>query len=228
MKKLILAAFALTTAAGVFAQGTVVFNNRVTGSVITHVYAPLASNPTNHTIGNGSADTSAGGVDWSTYTAIGLSGTAGQYGGATTFAALLGANGTGQPESSLQPGVPPSNTFRTGAAAGFLAGGVTETYATIQPDAPGATVELVAWDNSSGLYSTWSAASAAWAQGLIAAGRSNPINVGPVGGTGAPPNLIGLQSFNMYFIGGTITPEPSTFALAGLGAASLLIFRRRK
>ena len=29
--------------------------------------------------------------------------------------------------------------------------------------------------------------------------------------------------FNLYFV-----PEPSTFALAGLGAAALMIFRRRK
>jgi len=37
----------------------------------------------------------------------------------------------------------------------------------------------------------------------------------------APP-LTGLTSF------GVVIPEPSTFALAGLGAAALLIFRRRK
>jgi len=36
MKKLVLTAFALTTAVGVFAQGTVIFNNRL-GST-THVY----------------------------------------------------------------------------------------------------------------------------------------------------------------------------------------------
>ena len=34
-----------------------------------------------------------------------------------------------------------------------------------------------------------------------------------------------VKSFNEYYI---IIPEPTTLALAGLGAAALLIFRRRK
>jgi hypothetical protein len=83
---------------------------------------------------------------------------------------------------------------------------------------------MVAWDNSSGLYSTWAQASVAWAFGLIAAGNSGPFNVSAIGGTqNSAPTLTGLQSFNLYFI-----PEPTTFALAGLGASATLIFRRRK
>jgi hypothetical protein len=39
-----------------------------------------------------------------------------------------------------------------------------------------------------------------------------------------PAPLLGLQSFSLR----PIVPEPSTFALAGLGAAALLVFRRRK
>jgi len=38
MKKLVIAALTVTCAVSVFAQGTVVFNNRVTGTVVTHVY----------------------------------------------------------------------------------------------------------------------------------------------------------------------------------------------
>ncbi len=38
-----------------------------------------------------------------------------------------------------------------------------------------------------------------------------------------PANMENFRSFNIYTV-----PEPSTFVLAGLGAASLLIFRRRK
>lgn len=43
--------------------------------------------------------------------------------------------------------------------------------------------------------------------------------------TGAQPvqNFTGLQDFQVYLV-----PEPSSFALAGLGLAGLLIFRRRK
>jgi hypothetical protein len=84
---------------------------------------------------------------------------------------------------------------------------------------------MVAWDNSSGLYSTWALADAAWTQGLIAAGVSGTVNLtAATGGTGTPPFLPGtLQSFNLYFV-----PEPTSFALAGLGAAAMMIFRRRK
>ena len=43
-KKLILAAFALTTAASVFAQGTVVFNIRLAANQV-HVWGPSSTNP---------------------------------------------------------------------------------------------------------------------------------------------------------------------------------------
>ena len=42
------------------------------------------------------------------------------------------------------------------------------------------------------------------------------------GGLTTPPNWVG-QSFSLV-----VVPEPSSMALAGIGAASLLIFRRRK
>ena len=103
MKKLILAAFALTTAASVFAQGTITFNTRATGTIIQHVYAPLTANPTNSQIGNGTADFPVGATSWAGYAAIGNLGTAGLYQGATTFAQLLVGNGFDQTEASLVP-----------------------------------------------------------------------------------------------------------------------------
>jgi hypothetical protein len=221
MKKLILTACAVTCAASVFAQGTVNFNNRVVGSVVTHIYAPNPLNVNQGTIGNGSSDTSSGSTSWAGYTVIGAAGTSGQYGGATTFAQLLAAPGSNQAEGSLVPATP-TTTFRTGAGGGFVAG-VGATLGNVLPDAAVATLELVAWDNS-GLYPTWTQARLAWVNGTIAAGTSGELNVANIGGTfNTPPNLVGLQSFNLYFV-----PEPSTFALAGLGAAALLIFRRRK
>ena len=87
---------------------------------------------------------------------------------------------------------------------------------------------MVAWDDSSGQYSTWALADAAWLAGSIAAGKSQLWNdtLGgfgtPVAGT--PPNPQ-AYSFNLYYIP---VPEPSTFALAGLGLATLLVMRRRK
>jgi hypothetical protein len=65
---------------------------------------------------------------------------------------------------------------------------------------------------------------------LIAAAKSGAFNItATIGGGAQPaPSFPGtaFQSFNLYTI--ATVPEPSTFALAGLGAAALLIFRRRK
>jgi hypothetical protein len=209
MKKLALATLALTCAASVFAQGTVNFYNRVTGSIVTFVYAGGGS----QRVGNGTGDTPSGNTDWTGFTRIA---------GAGFFAQLLSANGASQPEPSLTP-QGQITTFRTGTAAGNVAA-ITSTLNNVPKDSPVATLEMVAWDNSSGQYSTWALAQAAWLGGFIQAGKSGAFNVNAIGGDfNTPPNLTGLQSFNIYFI-----PEPSTFALAGLGAAGLLIFRRRK
>jgi hypothetical protein len=222
MKKLILTAVAMAATASVFAQGTVTFNNRVVGTVVTHVYAPNSANSAMSQLGNGSSDTTSGSTSWAGFPLIGAGGTAGQYGGATTFAQLIAAPGTGAAEASLVP-ASPATTFRTGAAGGFIAS-ATVTMANVAPDATAASIEMVAWDNSTGNYPTWTQAKSAWLAGTIAAGESGILNIANIGGTlNTPPNLVGLQSFNLY-----VVPEPSTFALAGLGAAALLIFRRRK
>jgi hypothetical protein len=59
-------------------------------------------------------------------------------------------------------------------------------------------------------------------------GQSNPVTVNGLGGTpaGAPPipspDLSGLQAFNALTV-----PEPTTIALGVLGAAALLLRRRK-
>jgi hypothetical protein len=148
--------------------------------------------------------------------------------GSTTFAQLLGAPGYNVPESGLLPGSPVTS-FRSGAAAGTVFGNTT-TFNNIPPNAPQATLEMVAWDNASGLYPTWSQASTAWLVGLIAAGKSGTWNQDNLGGTLPAPSMINstdpsqhVQSFNLYFV-----PEPTTAALAAVGAGALLLFRRRK
>jgi hypothetical protein len=223
MKRLILLAITLTSALSVLAQGTVVFNNRIAGTGITHVYSgPL------YRTGNGSADVPPGPTDYRF--GFTLIGTVGGMTGSTTFAQLIGANGAFAPESSLLPSTSPATTFRTGAAAGFVAG-TTATFNNIPPDAGAASFELAVWDNSSGLFPTWTQASVGIAGGLIAGGRSAEFNLTQIGGTTfTPPNIVssipglGLQSFvAIVFI-----PEPTTIALASLGAAALFIFRRRR
>jgi len=220
MKKLILAAITLTSAASVFAQGTVLFNNRVANLATTHVYAGGGVR-----IGNGPGDLPAGATDYAGYTLIG---TVGGMSASSTFAQLLGANGAGAPESSLVPSTSPATTFRTGAAAGNVVG-TTSTFNNIPLDSVAASFELAVWDNSSGLYPTWTQASAAWSAGLIVAGRSAEFTIQNIGGlVNTPPNIVSSVAGQGLLSFGIAVPEPASFALAGLGAAALLIFRRRK
>src|SRR5215831_4010695 len=150
MKKLILAACALTCAASVFAQGTVIFNNRLAGTLITHVYAPSAANPGLVQVGNGTADFAAGTTDWTGWTALN---------GTGFTAELWAANGANQPESSLQAATP-TQTFRTTAAgAGFVLG-TTATLTGVPGDSPVATIALRVWDNQGGTITSWAAAQA--------------------------------------------------------------------
>lgn len=217
MKKLILAAIAVTCAVSVYAQGTVAFDNR-TAAGTSHVWGPSTINPNLSLRGNApTGDRPAGTTD---YLAAGMTLSVA---GSGYRAQILGLNGANQPEASLIP-MSGTTTFRTGAGAGFLAL-ATATLAGIPVDSPVATLQLAAWDNSSGLYPTWAAAFPAWQAGLIAAGTGAPLNVEAIGGgVNTPPN-IPFTSFNIYFIP---IPEPGSFALLGLGAAALLIFRRRK
>ena len=152
---------------------------------------------------------------------IGSSGASGKFGAATTFAQLLFANGPNQAESTLQPGGQ-TTTFRTG----FTAGRLWTIYDTIQgliPDEAAATFELVVWDNSSGLYSTWTQASVAWDEGLIAAGKSGAFTLEEIGGpVNVAPNML-PETFNLYY---TVIPEPSSFALAALALMCMLPLRQ--
>jgi hypothetical protein len=208
------------------AQGTVIFNQQNSLGT-THVWAnwPFYSNPYVSLVGFGSNDSPSGTTPYSAagQALIGAGGRYGHYGYATTFAQLLAANGAGQPESSLVPSGQ-TTTFKTGASLGCIAM-ITDTLNNIPPDSPAATLEMVAWDDSSGLYPTWLEASVGWMAGLIDAGKSGAFTVLSIGGNwNTPPSFLPM-SFNLY---GGFVPEPSTLALAGLGAAVMLVFRRRK
>jgi len=165
---------------------------------------------------------------------IGAGGSGGKYGYATTFAQLLGAVGSNQPQSALVP-VGQTTTFRSGTSLGCLAaiivtltnnpgGGIV-----IPADEPFAPFEIVAWDNSSGAFPTWAQASLGWLGSQIRAGRSAPFTVSAIGGTAnSAPYLNNLQgsangmtSFNLYGdIGGVMTPIVFTLPATAVTANS--------
>ena len=224
MKARMLAACALITAGSVFAQGTVLFGN-FNSLGTTHVWGPsVFTGGYMSLVGFGVNDTPRGSIDYAAAgcALIGSRGTGGWYGGATTFAQLLWANGANAPVSSLRPGGQ-TTTFRTGAVAGLLVP-ITDTITGLTPDSAAATFDMVAWDNSSGSYPTWTQASVAVLSGIpMAYGMSGPFNVSAIGGSVNTPADMLIPSFNLI-----LTPEPSALALAGLGLAALLVHSRRK
>lgn len=186
-------------------QGTVIFNNRITGTggLTTHVWSSSSTNPGMAWVGLGSNDSPSGTTPFGSASAtsmIGYGGSGGHYGYKTTFAQLLAAPGADQPESNLVP-AGQTTTFRSGASVGGVAG-IVATLGNVPKDAPVATVQMVAWDNSSGLYPTWTEAYTAWWNGFISAGKSVPFNVYNIGGdTNPAAALVGVQSFNLLYPG---------------------------
>ena len=213
MKKTLLTLTAITVAVGALAQGTVVFNNRVTGTIVSQIRAPeLGSAAGEQKYGNQASDFPAG---TTVFTGALLTGNG-------WTATLWSATGAGAAEGLLVQS-PNTTTFRTGAAAGFLAG-ITATLANVAADAPVATLQVRVYPTS---YGSWANALAAYNAADLNAviGKSVLFNVNQIGGqVNTPANLVGLTSFSLM----APIPEPSSMALAGLGAASLLIFRRRK
>jgi hypothetical protein len=210
MKTKLLTSVTIAIAVGACAQGTVVFNNNGTG-----YRAPIyhSNGIDGGRSGNTSTGTPAGTqvytgalVAGSGYMAQLFSGPAG-----TTDANLLVAAASG--------GIV---TFRTGGAAGFTSTS-TATLANVPKDAPSAVFQIRVWDNSSGLYPTWTQASLAWNNGLPA-GMGNLFTVNNIGGDlNTPPSLVGQLSFNIYPI-----PEPGTYTLLALGGLGLWLCRRKK
>lgn len=112
-------------------------------------------------------------------------------------------------------------------AAGIIAGAASATYAI-----PGSTelatvwMQIKGWDTSFG--TDWLAAKTGGTWFGETAVRQ--VTLGPTAGPGTviwqTASGVNINKFTPLTL--TPVPEPSTFALAGLGAAALLIFRRRK
>jgi hypothetical protein len=213
MKKLLIATTLAMVSLGAFAQGTIGFLNSST---------TLAR--TNSSAGNGPAASAAGGFYYGVFT--------------TPY------NGVGPlPGAPLPTDLGTSWVF-TGSyatnipAVGRLSGGNNVPTATGW--AAGETRAYVVAGWSSNLGHDWNLiqnqiTTGAWANGNGFFGYSS-IGFGIAGG-----GPLALPFFSLFGSGPTasgtpitapfnmnVVPEPATFALAGLGAAALLVMRRRR
>lgn len=158
--------------------------------------------------------------------------------GQLNIAVYYAADGTASPFTAGIPALFPAAWTESANVLHQIttsAGWTPSTTFTLANAAGSSTVELmvVGW---TGGFADWNSALAAgtgllgWSGSTLSTGALAWSN-----GTGAPnasPPVIataittGALGYNGLVL--TPVPEPSTFALAGLGAAALLIFRRRK
>jgi len=200
MKKTLISSALLMVTVGVFAQGSVNFQNRVTsgtgaqGIIIAPVYGVEPSDNTISKTGQSAIGNPAG---VQTYGGALLAGTG--------FTAQLWAGPVGGGLGGLTVATNGTTTFRTGGGAGYIVALVNAATTTVA-DGSGsrALLQLRAWDNRGGTIGTWQSV---LADGTIPRGMSPEFvpqfDLG--GGSVTPPNLIGLQSFNLF----TVVPEPS-------------------
>lgn len=217
MKKTILTTFASLLAVGAFAQGSVTFQNSTAtagwpATVDRNVKFAASAAAFNPLLVEGAnVSSNYAGVNLSSLRAAlyFAPGTVADANWATVNTAAL-------PVSGAAPA-----TFKgsTSATAGSWFGG-TRTMAGIPLQAGAASLMVVVWDSSlTADPFAPEALAGLWGRSAVFAYST------PAGGTPAPAEFLPLNLAS-FSIG--IVPEPSSMALAGLGAASLLLFRRRK
>jgi hypothetical protein len=209
MKKILTTIALAGVACGAFAQGTVLFDNNDAGLVTLLTSSGAAVDA----IGAGA---NPGGAVW--HVALLFSPTAG--GGIAQSALTDIADYT--PSATANPGIDGAGFFQDTSAGKE----VTITAATTTPGASG-TFEVVSW---LGTATTWAGALAGGATYETQGANLVEFTSVTANPTAIPPGL--PKSINATGWNGdailTPVPEPTTIALGGLGAAALMLFRRKK
>jgi hypothetical protein len=183
--------FSLWIVAPAFPQGQVIFENRVAGIVVAPVYNPDPADPTLVRHGNTSDATPPG---TQTYAGALLAGPG--------FSAQLFGGMTNTPTDQLQPLDFPI-AFRSNQLAGFILPPPHAVTVAGVPEGQSARLQLRAWNNRNGTVVSWQQAAN---DRLVARGESAAFISLPLGGiSNTPPNLIGLESFNIALPAGEPT-----------------------
>ncbi len=212
MKKLIGTLGIAAVAVSAYAQGTISVANGATSLV--QQWTSAQNSTLMSVAANAGMIQFLAAPDKTAFTALGTMGASGFASTYATMTAYLAAN-------------PGWNAYNVAAVAP-VAGRFNAGTVTVSPLTPGGNIEytVVGWTGTS---ATWDAAYAAGAMGGQSAlftgiATGNPTTTPP----GTPGAISGtFTGLQLGPIVGTITPEPSTFALLGLGAAAMLIFRRK-
>jgi hypothetical protein len=216
MKKLLLTTLSSLLAVAAFAQGTVTFQNASTVAGWASVadrnvkFGADAANYNPALVAGANVSSNYAGVNLSSLRA------------ALYYAPGTVADSEWQSITLAAAGASASFKQSTSATAGSWFGG-TRTLTQIPAAGGLASLMVVVWDTSLSADPLSAEARAGlWGRSAVFAYST------PSGSTPAPAEFLpnNLASFTIGQAG--IVPEPSTMALAGLGAASLLIFRRRK
>jgi len=210
MKKLTLIAVTVAFVGSVFAQGTVQFVNdpvSLTSPPDRMVRFAAANTPGNVT---GIAGAPTVGTNFQVQLYYGAAGA-----DPSTLVPVASAPGRMRASSTVSPGVWSSGGIRT--LTGFVYGDNATPVGRYNVQ-----LQVRVWDITDG--TTFEAARLANPLGVF--GLSQPFSyLMPASGS-APPADFFMTGFQSFTIG--VVPEPSTMALAGLGAAALMILRRRK
>ncbi len=229
-KNLLVIAGLLCATAGAFAQGSIQFNDRVTGTSTSAVVAPIynvdPNNQTQQKHGQASTGpTTPIPTGTQTYAGAPLVGTG--------YTASLWARVAGSSGPFVQAATTPFRATTSTALFGFWTTPGTAVVLNNVPSDPTVHAEILirVWDNKGGTITSWdqlydAATGLPNAQNLgVARGEGPSFVVSDQlgGGVVLPPTLRGMESFQLY-----IVPEPSVIALGVLGAGCLFLLRRRK